>query len=46
MYFIHAYIYIYIYKQLSDKDVYKEVEFKETMLTELVETSNTFFQEP
>ena len=31
-------------KQLSDKNVYKEVEFKEKMLTELVETSNTFFK--
>ena len=31
-------------KQLSEKNVYKEVEFKEKMLTELVETSNMFFK--
>ena len=31
-------------KQLSDKNVYKEVEFKEKMLTELVQTSNKFFK--
>ena len=31
-------------KQLSDKNVYKEVEFKEKMLTELVETSNKFLK--
>ena len=31
-------------KQLSNKNVYKEVEFKEKMLTELVETSNKFFK--
>ena len=30
-------------KQLSDKNVYKEVEFKEKMLTELVETNYKFF---
>ena len=27
-------------KQLSDENVYWKVEFKETMLTDLVETSN------
>ena len=31
-------------KQLSDKNVYREVEFKEKMLTELVETSNKFLK--
>ena len=31
-------------KQLSNKNVYKKVEFKEKMLTELVETSNKFFK--
>ena len=31
-------------KQLSDKNVYKEVEVKEHLLTELVETSDKFFK--
>ena len=31
-------------KQLSDINAYKEVEFKEKMLTELVETSKKFFK--
>ena len=31
-------------KQLSNKNVYKEIEFKEKMLTELVETSNKFLR--
>ena len=31
-------------KQLSDINAYKEVEFKEKMLNELVETSNKFFK--
>ena len=30
-------------KQLSNKSVYQEVEFKEKMLTELVESSKKFF---
>ena len=31
-------------KQLNDKNVYKEVEFKETTLIELVESSNKFLK--
>ena len=31
-------------KQLSNKNVWKKFEFKEKMMTELVETSNKFFK--
>ena len=31
-------------KQLSNRNFYKEVEFKEKILTELVETSKKFFK--
>ena len=31
-------------KQVSNKNVYKEVEFKENMLTELDKTSNKFLR--
>ena len=31
-------------KQLSDKNVYKEVNFREKMLSDLVDTSNKFFK--
>ena len=31
-------------KQLSDENVYKKVEFKEKILTNLVETSNYLFK--
>ena len=32
-------------KQLSDKNVYQEVQFKKQMLSNLVETSNKFFRD-
>ena len=31
-------------KQLSDENIYWKVEFKETMLTDLVETSNRLYK--
>ena len=31
-------------KQLGDKNVYKDIDFKEKILQELVETSNSFFK--
>ena len=31
-------------KQLGDKNVYKDIDFKEKMLQELAETSNSFFK--
>ena len=36
--------YIYIYKQLNNKSVYKNVTFKEKFLQDLAETSNNIFK--
>ena len=35
---------MYIYIQLSDKNVYQEAHFKKQMLPNLVHTSNQFFK--